>query len=347
MRPLGKLLVVSALVFAAALPAFALDLGAEAPEIDVTEWVKGEALQAGPSEKILVIHFFTTFDADCKKAMPELTKLLDEHKDKIEMVGIISEHADTVKEFLAENEVNYRVAIDEYDNTKAVYLKGIFKLPHAFVVNKEGKVAWQGNPTAGMDRVVGEIIEGTYDLEKVLEINKRFAALVKVLNKRPPDQDKIAEAAEKLLELEPAHEVALQVRYSIFQQKDDVEGYGKFIRKMLDVATKSEDHGALNNLAWRLVTHGNFKWRDTEVALAAAKKAVEFSEGKESGIVDTYARVLFELGLLEEAITQQKKAIAATEDEDEKKNLGTSLTYYEACLATRKKAGGTKKKPRR
>jgi thiol-disulfide isomerase/thioredoxin len=346
MRPLSKLLG-SALLFAAALPAFALELGQEAPEIDVTDWVKGEAIEAVASEKILVIHFFTTFDGDCKKAIPEFNKLLEAHEGKLEMVGVTTEHIDTVKEFLAENEVNYRVAVDEYDNTKAVYLKGIYKLPYAFVVNKAGKIAWQGNPTAGMDKIVGELIEGTYDLEKVLEIDKRRKALGKTMQKRPPDKAKIGAAAEKLLELEPGDSGVMGLRCQLLESEDDVDGYAKFIRKMQGLGEKSEDHGALNNLAWHLVTHGNLKWRDVEVAHAAAKKAVELSEGKESGIVDTYARVLFELGLFEEAVKEQKKAVDLAEDDDEKKNLGASLAYYEACLAMRNELGGAKKKSRR
>ena len=57
---------------------------------------------------------------------------------------------------------------------------------------------------------------------------------------------------------------------------------------------------------------------------------MDASGGKESAVLDTYAHALFDSGKTAEAIVQQKKAIAAAEDDDAKKELGETLKKYEA-----------------
>jgi hypothetical protein len=96
------------------------------------------------------------------------------------------------------------------------------------------------------------------------------------------------------------------------------------------------DAAALNNMAWRLATDGDLAWRDPALAHRLAKKAVEVSGGKDAGIVDSYARVLFEIGLLDRAIEEQKKAVALDAAAD---GLKETLAYYEACAALKKEVG--------
>jgi len=57
---------------------------------------------------------------------------------------------------------------------------------------------------------------------------------------------------------------------------------------------------------------------------------VDASEGKEAAALDTYARALFDSGKTAEAITLQKQAVAAAEDEDMRKELQETLKRYEA-----------------
>ena len=72
------------------------------------------------------------------------------------------------------------------------------------------------------------------------------------------------------------------------------------------------------------------KNRDTKLALNLAKRANDLSGGKEAGIIDTYARALFDNGQTAEAVTQQKKAIELAEGAEMKTELKKSLEKYEA-----------------
>jgi Flp pilus assembly protein TadD len=64
-----------------------------------------------------------------------------------------------------------------------------------------------------------------------------------------------------------------------------------------------------NNFAWFYATTKNFKYRNPQAALGEAKEAMELSEGKESGIIDTLAEAYFSNRQFDEAMTTESKAI--------------------------------------
>ena len=62
---------------------------------------------------------------------------------------------------------------------------------------------------------------------------------------------------------------------------------------------------------------------------------MDASDAKEAGILDTYARALFDSGQVAEAVAWQKKAIAAAADEEMKKDLGATLKKYETKVGAK------------
>ena len=72
------------------------------------------------------------------------------------------------------------------------------------------------------------------------------------------------------------------------------------------------------------------KTRDFALASQLAKAAVDVTDAKEAGILDTYARALFDSGKAADAVAWQKKAVAAAADEDMKNELDATLKKYEA-----------------
>jgi hypothetical protein len=92
-------------------------------------------------------------------------------KDKdVVFIGVSDEKANVVKPFVEKmgDKMEYVVAIDQDRKTSAGYMKayGINGIPHAFIVDKEGKVAWQGHPMDRLDKTIEEILAGKYDLQK-------------------------------------------------------------------------------------------------------------------------------------------------------------------------------------
>jgi tetratricopeptide (TPR) repeat protein len=64
------------------------------------------------------------------------------------------------------DKMKYTVAIDRGGKTSAGYMEryGQNGIPHAFVVDKEGRIAWHGHPMSGLDRVLEQLASNTFDL---------------------------------------------------------------------------------------------------------------------------------------------------------------------------------------
>lgn len=105
---------------------------------------------------------------------------------------------------------------------------------------------------------------------------------------------------------------------------DKLEDYAKELGEI-----KTTNVRALNEMAWMILTEEKIKTRDYPLALKFAKGAMEASGGKEVGILDTYARALFDSGDKAAGIAMQKKAIALADDDETKKALTETLNKYE------------------
>jgi thiol-disulfide isomerase/thioredoxin len=88
---------------------------------------------------------------------------------------------------------------------------------------------------------------------------------------------------------------------------------------------------SLNEMAWTILTDEKIKQRDLSLATKLAKAALDASAGKNAGILDTYARALFDSGKGAEAIEYQQKAVAACDDDSTKSELQTTLKIYQAA----------------
>jgi hypothetical protein len=63
---------------------------------------------------------------------------------------------------------------------------------------------------------------------------------------------------------------------------------------------------------------------------------VDASQGKDAAILDTYANALFASGKIADAIEHQKKAVAACDNDDLKKELEATLKKYQDSAAKAK-----------
>ena len=96
-------------------------------------------------------------------------------------------------------------------------------------------------------------------------------------------------------------------------------------------ALKITDANTLNEFAWTILTDDSIKTRDLPLATKLAKAGVDASEGKVAAILDTYAHALFDSGKVADALEYQKKAVAASDDDSEKSELGDTLKKYQAA----------------
>jgi len=202
-------------------------------------------------------------------------------------------------------------------------------IPHAFIVGKDGKIAWHGHPMNGLDRKLAEMV-GDKDYaeraKKVEQVREKIGAAF--------EEEKFDEALaglEELQKLEP-NDSLYRIRYHVLLvRKKDAPGAAKI---GAHIVKSVDDAEVLNEFSWGILTDEELEGvRDTRLALDVAKKANDLTAGKDWSIVDTYARALFETGDKKTAVTEQKKAIALAEeaklDKESMENLKEALGRYE------------------
>ncbi len=338
-------LVRTAAVAAAAVAlgggaAFALEVGDKAPELEVSDWAQGPAVKLadGAGKSVYLVEFWRTFEGDCADAIPVLNGLADKYRAKgLEVIAVSTEPVDDVKKFLADHKASFRVAIDQFHNAQAAWGE-VRRFPFAWLVDKTGTVVWEGDPTRGLERVLDSVVAGKYDYRREVEKEKRRREMNEAM--WGGDFERLAELAEKVLEVDPGDAEALNFRMMAFQMKQDGDGFRKFMKSHVDRC--KDDAKALAHAAVQAVTSGPWDWRDPDLALGAARRAVEISKGADADILSSYASVLYTIGALDQAVEQQKKAVALDDkDEDGKK----ALAYYVACLEARKKVAAPTSAP--
>lgn len=166
-----KLIYTLALTTLCAFALRAAEIGDAAPPLDVKEWVKGSpvTLVDGKGKSIYVVEFWATWCPPCRTSIPHLTEMQKKFKDKgVVFIGVTDEKLDVVKKFVEKmgDKMDYTVAIDG-GKTSEGYMQAfeIGGIPHAFIVNKEGKIVWHGHPMDRLEETLDEIVAGKFDLE--------------------------------------------------------------------------------------------------------------------------------------------------------------------------------------
>ncbi len=406
------LTLTTALLGLAAIPASsnAAELGDPAAPLKIAEWIKGGPVNLADAKgkQIVVVEFWATWCPPCRTSIPHLTELARKYKDKdVVIVGVSDEKPAVVKAFVEKMgaKMDYVVAIDADNATGEGYMRAYNQngIPHAFVVDKQGRVVWHGHPMGGLDKVLEELVAGKLDLDKVRKRTRAEARLQEYfqLLTQGGDAAKAAELEKELVALDqelggilsgqkfdpvmlrqraqfsrtlreyqqayfadeatdPARLSALEKTlaesappgFDLAAAKEEMAASRAFRNYMLEATSQAREdklaelgkkledlggknHQMLNQIAWVLLTDENVKKRDVALATRIAKAAYDACEGKDASVVDTYARALFDSGKVDEAIREQRKAIALCEDEDLRKELENNLQTYQAKKSSR------------
>lgn len=407
MRTLLSFFIVSALL--ACSPARAGQVGDAAPPLEIAEWIKGDAvdLAAARGKQIVVVEFWATWCGPCRTSIPHLTELQRKFADRgVVIIGVSDETAAKVRPFVDEmgDRMDYTVAVDRNRATFDAYMKtfGQNGIPHAFVVDREGRIAWHGHPMAGLDKVLERLaatpvavdpkarqretaqrllreytelaalggeasalavlelqlteldtqLEGITPGQKLdlpaLRKSARFQQLMReyqiAVNAGRPaaelrtleDQARpLAPAGFKFEEFSGQFSLqrAFQDYYRAATGRGDASRLPALAARL--EAASASDAEALNEMAWTLLTDARIKSRDAGLALKLAQLAFDASGGRDAGVLDTYARALFETGRIAEAVQRQKEAIALANEAGRRSEMEVALKRYEAGLAAR------------
>jgi thiol-disulfide isomerase/thioredoxin len=327
-----------------------LKIGDPAPKLQVAKWVQGDPVTAFEKDKAYIVEFWATWCGPCRVSIPHLNELHAKFKDKgLVVIGqdVWERDESLVEPFVKKmgDKMTYRVALDdkskEDDGAMAMtWMKaaGQSGIPSAFVVNKQGKIAWIGHPMSLKEQILEDILADRFDLAKAAaekaqeEANRaQLMDLSKKLNsdmrqKNWEDAEKTVGEMEKLLPAGMRSGMAM-TRFQILTKKGDYDAAYKVVSELSD----SEPDNAMlqNQLAWTIVSSKDLEKRDLTLAEKIAERANKAAQGKDPNILDTLARAQFMNGKKSQAIQTEQKAVELA-DEEMKPEFKKYLESYKA-----------------
>jgi tetratricopeptide (TPR) repeat protein len=346
------------------LTCLAVKVGEQAPELQIDSWInKGPVkLSDGKGKKIYVIEFWTTKSKESLKAMPFLHKLNGQYKD-LTIVSISTERADAVKSFIVKyKKINFAIAIDKKSKTFNSYMQGNGKVPTAFIVNKNGDVAWIGHPL-DLSLPLKRIITGKFDIKKslrqkeiyhkiqILMSQKKYTESLKVIDdelKKNPDEVQfialktfvLFKLNKKVKALEFATEMLKEypINMEIFDLKAHILGQMKKYKELdafyLEFINNCKDEPVLLNQLARQLLGTRFGEAKLKPAMEASELAYsnrKLHKNQRPNIGETLARIYYMIGRIDRAITIQKVVCRIFKKNKNPKYIYASriLEYYQ------------------
>jgi thiol-disulfide isomerase/thioredoxin len=339
-------LAFSATLAVAAEPT--LKVGDPAPKLQTGKWVQGDPVKEFQKGKAYIVEFWATWCGPCRASIPHLNEVYTKYKDKgLVVIGQNCWERDEtlVAPFVEKmgDKMTYRVAMDDKsDNKKGAMAEtwmaaaGRNGIPSAFLVDTKGLIAWIGHPMSLPEKVLEEVLAGTFDVKAAAakydrqqkneaKLNAAWMQINRAIQQKNWDEasEKLAEA-EKLIPEEDRDNLDM-ARLNILYGKEDYPAAYKLVAKL----SEAQKSNAMlqNQLAWQIATDDGIKERDLALAEKVARRGVEASNNKDPNVLDTLARVLFMQGKKGDAIALQEKAIAAADDTT-KQQLQQTLDGY-------------------
>jgi thiol-disulfide isomerase/thioredoxin len=283
------------------------------------------------------VEFWATWCGPCRASIPHLTELQKKNKD-VTFIGVDiwePDASEKVGPFLKEmgDKMAYRVALDDVpkdsergqDGKMAVgWMKAAEEngIPTAFVVNKEGKIAWIGHPM-GLDKPLGKIVAGDWDLKDARSKRDESKAEMKVVNelfKRahgPKDElarnakDLVADIDKTVAQRPRLGQMLSLMKLDVLLRSGDREGAAAYSETLVDTTFKDNAQG-LNRVAGTILGNGKKledSHPDLKLALRAAERANELTGGKNPIVLDTLAEAAFRNGDPGRALELEEKAV--------------------------------------
>jgi thiol-disulfide isomerase/thioredoxin len=300
-----------------------LKVGDPAPKLQLDKWLKGEPVKELERGKIYVIECWATWCGPCIAAMPHVTRIQAKYKDKgVTVIGVnVAEHDLAAPEPFVKkmgDKMGYAVATDLLPITDdgspgpgamlTTWLRaaGQNGIPCSFIVDRQRKIAWIGNPMM-MERPLSLIADNKFDPAEEAKFTEKADTLNKAFNValRSGANDKAISVLDQLAALDPF----MGSQYRISQ---------------LALIIKKGDYPAANALAARLaadpdanpvfvaavmLTDSDTEKLDAALALKLATKAYEDNDKTGWQYESLLAKAYAANKRYDKAITLQTKVV--------------------------------------
>ena len=129
-------------------------IGETLPELNL-EYIGAAPEFAG---KPVVVEFWATWCPPCRTSIPHLNELYTKYKEQgLVIIGVSDEKKSVVAKFLKTTPMEYFPAIDNGGKLSDSF--GVSGIPHALLVDKSGKIVWEGHPTRLTDKQISEVLK--------------------------------------------------------------------------------------------------------------------------------------------------------------------------------------------
>jgi thiol-disulfide isomerase/thioredoxin len=321
-------------------------VGDKAPALAAGKWIQGEPVKEFEADKAYIVEFWATWCGPCVATIPHLNELHEKFKDKgLVVIGqnVWERDEESVPAFVTKRmkgKMTYRVALDDKSAdekgamaTTWMAAAGQNGIPAAFLVGKDGKIAWIGHPAKLDDGMIESLLAGKFDAaaaaadaERAAKAGEKIRRFVVALQQKDYDE---ADAAIAEMEKDTDPRMAANVsrmRLAVLSGRKDFAGFHALVRKI--AAEKPDDAQTQNEMAWMIAANPELEKPDLDLAAELANKALELSKGEDAAILDTAARVNFMRGDKEKALEQERKALSLA-PADHTATFEATLAFYE------------------
>jgi len=292
-------------------------------------------------------------------------------KKGLVVIGVSTENAAEINAFTAkQKDMEYSVAADDNQKTYTEYMKGQEGIPLAFLIDRDGRIAWIGHPLI-MENVLEQVLEGKYDLNKNIELSK----LMKKLNVELEQQNVngALKIIDKILAINPGNIQVASMKIYIFFKKNekdkalamteeqikkhpDVFGFYSMKIRILKSMNKEQEISRtydqiINNLsdkteALNVLVKELIHPKNGVVQLANALKVAEgtYFKGKftkdinRATAADNLARCYYLIGRADKAVEMELNVIPLVKNDPKKlEQAKIILDYYKTALHLGKK----------
>ena len=211
-------------------------LNQKAPELIVEQWITTKPETEG---KFVLIDFWATWCAPCRKAIPELNSFHKLFTNDLVVIGLSKETAEKVTS-MKEPVIEYSSAIDTKNRTYTAF--GVKGIPHCVLIDPNGVVRWEGFPMLEgfelTEKVIRELIT-KYKTSNLLSTPNKTTISIEELSELVNESNEIAkmniikevqERQSKLIEKYKEHQFTLQDFDNLQFTKVKDFNYSKTIR---------------------------------------------------------------------------------------------------------------------
>ena len=237
--------------------------------------------------------------------------------------------------------MTYRVALDDKQGESKGRMieswyepSGLYGIPSAMIVNKQGILAWIGYASEITNQLVEAVMSDTFDLQRSKreclktitesEIERKFYNALKT-------KDWVAAKASIADVRKGGDTNAVWYEISLLVAQRDYKAAVAMVEKQypsINSLKRSEDAAqSFNSIAWAIASDEAASSEDFAFGEKVIARSIALTETNEGEFLDTLARLQFRSGKRDVAIQTEEKALKMVSEED-RPQLQKALEAY-------------------